>query len=168
MEGLAQGRSRRDVVFGALLGLAFPTGLSAQDATPYFGALRVDTRPLAVGGGGASAALIQRFLPGKMQSVFEDLTRPGDRRAPTLVARIDILFLSSLRDSPAFGFASSSMDSLVGAGVVLGASGPSVTPLRVTLPASYSGASYLPDIDARRIDSLCYQFAYWLRREMNL
>jgi hypothetical protein len=40
-------------------------------------------------------------------------------------------------------------------------------PLLVNVPAAYSGAWYLPDIDTRRIDYLCYVFAQWLRRAVD-
>jgi hypothetical protein len=44
----------------------------------------------------------------------------------------------------------------------------SETPVLTTLPPSYSGAWYDPNIDRRRVSSLSYQFAYWLRREMGI
>ena len=149
--------------FGAALG-------QESAAATRFHAVAVDARPLAAVGGGASAALIQRLLPAKLSEAFADLLIAGDARAPTLLARIDRIYLSSYADAPSPGFGSlGSMDSLEGAGIVLAGRQPvSTTPLRVTLPAGYSGAYYLPDIDARRIDSLCVQFASWLRREMNL
>lgn len=160
------GRDRRAVLLGA--SAVFVAGVSpawAQStAVPRFAAIKVDTRPLASIGGGASATAVQRILPAKMQSVFADVIGPGGRRS-VLVARIDRLYLASFVDNTPPGFSFGNMDTMDGAGVVVGQGD---TPLHVTLSPSYSGAYYLPDIDLRRIDSICYQFAYWLRREMNL
>lgn len=161
------GHDRRTILFGA--SAAMVVGVlpaRAQSAAgPRFSTIKVDTRPLSLIGGGASATAVQRILPAKMQSVFADLIGSGDRRSPAIVARIDRLYLASFVDNTPPGFSFGNMDTMDGAGVVVG---QGETPLHVTLSPSYSGAYYLPDIDLRRIDSICYQFAYWLRREMNL
>lgn len=132
--------------------------------------LRVDVDPLLAIGGRGSAQVVARVLPGKLATEFADHLATGDRRAPVLVARVDRLSLSAYADAQSVGFSAfGTMDSMEGAGVILaGRQTLSTTPLRVTLPAGYSGAYYLPDIDERRIVSLCESFASWLRREMNL
>ncbi|MCW6511147.1 hypothetical protein [Lichenifustis flavocetrariae] len=166
--------SRRRFLAGATLAAAgLPLRAWAQETAPSapvrFSAVRVDAGPLAARGGGMSAAMIQRVLPGKMKEIFADLLVPASHQAPLLVARIDTLYLSGYADAISPGAALQSLDSMDGAGlVVMGRQVQASTRLHVTLPASYSGAYYLPDIDARRIDSLCTQFAYWLRREMQL
>jgi hypothetical protein len=168
----ALGRDRRSFLGGAMACAVLASAARAQDApvSARFRGVRVDVQPLVARGGGASARLIAQVLPGKLSQSFADLIAPGDARAPVLVARIDTIYLSSFVDRTGPGFDSfGSMDSLEGAGlVVAGGQIVATTPLRVTLPASYSGANYLPDIDERRIVSLSESFASWLRREMNL
>lgn len=141
-----------------------------DEPVPVFGAISVDVRPLVARGGGGAAALIARIMPAKLQSVFADHVAPGQKGAPTLIARIDTLTMTAFSDRPGpdSNF-SGQMDQMEGAGLVVsGRTTVSVTPLRVALQPGYSGAFYLPDIEERRIDSICYQFAYWLRREMNV
>lgn len=152
----------------AALAAVLPCGVHAQSA-PRFAAVRVDAGPLAARGGQGAAALIQTIMPGKLQEVFGDLIAPGARTLPTLVARIDTLYLTGFADTPAGNSLIRAQDTMTGAGlVILGRRTEAETPLRVTLPPSYSGTWYTADIDTRRIDSLSAQFAYWLRREMQL
>lgn len=163
--------TRRALLVGGC-GLAASVQAIAQEAPSdiRFAGVRVDVSPLLAIGGRGPAQVVAQVLPGKLAASFSDHLAKGDRRAPVLVARIDRLYLSSYADAPSVGFSSfGNMDSMEGAGVVLaGRQALSTTPLRVTLPAGYSGAYYLPDIDQRRIVSLCESFASWLRREMNL
>lgn len=141
----------------------------AQQAAARFGGLRVDAAPLANRGAATAAAAIQGIMPAKLQEVFGDLIGPGGRGLPVLVARIDTLYLPGYADTRPGNLYDLQQDTMSGAGVVVsGRAVQSTTPLHVNLPPSYSGTWYLPDIDTRRIDSLCYQFAYWLRREMQL
>ncbi|WP_131196563.1 hypothetical protein [Lichenihabitans psoromatis] len=140
---------------------------SAQAATS-FRAIGVDTSPLLQYGGGGSAAALQRVLPGQMRKVFADLLTPADARAPTLVARIRYMSLTSY----AGGYTVDAIgpnDTIEGDGIVMsGGREIASTHVLTTLSPSYSGAYYTEGIDAIRVDSLAYQFAYWLRREMNL
>lgn len=167
------GLHRRDLLglaTGALLASVLGGRASrAQDAPGAFRirAVQVDVTPLAALGQRSTAGLIQQVLPEKLREQFADSLSPGDARAPVLVARIDRLYLSLLGDTPSPGFDSlSSTDSMEGAGLLLaGRQVLSSTPLRVSLPGSYSGAYYLPDIDQRRVASLCESFASWLRRD---
>jgi hypothetical protein len=163
------GLSRRALLAGAALGLAGGPHRATAQSAARFGGVRVDAGPLAARGGGGAAALIQRIMPAKLQQVFADLIAPGVRGLPVLVARIDTLYLTGFADTPAGDSYLRAQDTMTGAGLVVsGRQTMAETPLRVTLPPSYSGTWYLPDIDTRRIDSLSYQFAYWLRREMQL
>lgn len=140
----------------------------AQAAGLRFRAVKVDVQPLIAVGGRGAAELIARVLPGLLAASFADALAPADPQAPVLIARIDRIYLPSYSDLPSVGFSSfGSIDSLEGVGVtVSGRQTLSTTPLRVTLPAGYSGVYYLPDIDQRRITSLCESFASWLRREI--
>lgn len=162
--------ARRAVLAGsvALLGSGFVSA-EAEGTVARFSGVRVDTAPLAARGGGSAASIIQAVLPGKMQAVFGDLVSVGARGYPLLVARIDTIFLPGYADNREGNLYALQRDTMSGAGlVVAGREVRATTPLNVNLPPGYSGSWYLPDIDARRIDSLCYQFAYWLRREMQI
>ena len=162
--------TRRSLLTGSAA--FFGTGIApslAQQAAPRFGGLRVDTTPPANRGSSGAAAAVQQIMPAKMQDVFGDIVAAGARGLPVLVARIDTLYLPGYADTDPGMVYSLQQDTMSGAGVVVaGRAVQSSTPLHVNLPPSYSGTWYLPDIDTRRIDSLCYQFAYWLRREMQL
>lgn len=163
--------TRRALLVGGC-GLAVAAPALAQETAQVtrFAGVRVDVNPLIAIGGRGPAQVVAQVLPGKLTAALSDHLAPGDRRAPILIARVDRLYLSSYADGPSSGFAAfGKMDSMEGAGIVLaGRQVLSTTPLRVTLPAGYSGTYYLPDIDQRRIASLCESFAYWLPREMNL
>lgn len=141
----------------------------AQTQPARFSALRTDAAPLASRGAGAPAAATARIMPEKLHIVFGDLLAPGARGLPALVARIDTLSLIGSADTRPGTLYAMQQDTMSGAGVVMaGQAVTSTTPLHVNLPPGFSGTWYLPDIDIRRIDSLCYQFAYWLRREMQI
>jgi hypothetical protein len=160
--------ARRAFMAGAAALAAAPNAW-AQAQPTRFSALRVNAEPLAGRGAGAAAAAIERIMPEKLRIVFADLVSPGSKALPALVARIDTLSLTGLADTRPGTLYSMQQDTMSGAGlVVAGQTVLSVTPLHVNLPPGFSGTWYLPDIDVRRIDSLCYQFAYWLRREMQL
>lgn len=160
--------ARRGFIAGAAAVAVVPSA-RAQAQAARFSALRVNAAPLAARGAAGAAALIERIMPEKLRIVFGDIVAPGARGLPVLVARIDTLSLIGLADTRPGTLYSMQQDTMSGAGlVVAGRTVTAVTPLHVNLPPGYSGTWYLPDIDTRRIDSLCYQFAYWLRREMQI
>ena len=162
--------TRRAVLAGSALWIgAAPGSARAQSAGARFSGLRVDTAPLVARGGGFSASIVRAVMPAKLQTVFGNLVAVGARGLPILVARIDTIYLPGYGDSREGNLYALQRDTMSGAGIVLlGREAQTTTPLNVNLQPGYSGAWYLPDIDARRVDSLCYQFAYWLRREMQL
>ena len=156
---------------------AFVPGERSQPLPPGAAAalrlssIRVDAAPLADKGLPRFAAVLTDTLSARLRETFADRLG-GGRGAAVLVARIDDLQLG-----PAGGNGGRrggrggdvDNDYMDGAGLILeGRTLLSSTPLLVSLPTSYSGAYYLPDIDARRVDSITRQFAYWLRREMGL
>ena len=171
MATIHSGLTRRGVLIGVLGTGAGFVGAQAQTAQPAtrFRAVRADVEPLIAIGGRGPARIIAQVLPGKLASSFADALVPGDPHAPVVVAQISHIFLSSYADTPAIGFgAMSNTDFMDGSGVIM--AGRQVLlrkPLRVSLPAGYSGTWYLPDIDEKRIVSLCESFASWLRREFD-
>jgi hypothetical protein len=109
---------------------------------------------------------VRQILLAKLQQTFADRLRPGDPRLPALVVHIQSIYLTTYVDTydP-----HANVDWMEGSAALIGP-GHQLTgqyPLLVNLPAAYSGAWYLPDIDARRIDSLCHAFADWLRRAVD-
>ena len=95
--------SRRAVMAALLVSLAGSRAAGAQTAAARFRAVRVDVAPLVAIGGRGPAEVIAGILPGKLAESFADLLAPADTRAPTLVARIDRITLSSFVDVPSEG-----------------------------------------------------------------
>ena len=165
---------RYGVVAVAVLGacLAGLSSLKAAPAVPVdrFGGIVIDTSRLERFGSPRTAALLQRQLAVEARQIFADRLTPGDRRAPTLVIKIDSLSMASYAGASDRTFpGSGNMDYLEGDGAVTsGGQVLSSTHVLSVLDAGYSGPWNLPDIDDRRIVSISHQFAYWLRREMGL
>ncbi len=139
-----------------------------ETAVVRFRAVRVDTSPVAEHGGAGIAAALRAALGPQMQKVFADRIAPADPSAAILMARISSVFLSSYVGGVGidqFG----QQDNIEGDGIVVsGGRTVSSTHVLTELSPSYSGAYYTAGIDRIRLDSLAYQFAYWLRREMNV
>jgi hypothetical protein len=139
------------------LGLALTSrGATAQHAGGVrIGAIKIEASPYA--------AQIAPILLPALHQTFAAMLAPGDGRAAVLFVRIDSLTFTSYVDTfdP-----KSDVDWISGTGHLVGPGNHLLGeyPLSVNLPASYSGAWYLPDIDERRLDSLCQAFAQWLRR----
>jgi hypothetical protein len=102
-----------------------------------------------------------------LRQVFADRLSPGDRHAAILIVRIDSIFFTSYVDTSE---PQSNVDWIKGSGRLVGSGHRQIAeyPLLINLPAAYSGAWYLLDIDTRRMNSLCQAFAQWLRRAIGL
>lgn len=149
-----------------------PGAGTALPARLRFRTVAVDTAPLARLGSPATADLVGHVMGRKLHDVFADLIAPGDGGGATLVARISSITLVPYVSGRSYGGRSSGgggNDNIEGVGIVR-AGGRVLTevPVLTVLDPGYSGAWYLPDIDALRVDSICHQFAYWLRREMGV
>ncbi len=151
--------ARRKVVKALASGLSFAfTGRGAAGqtvASVRIAAIKIEASPFA--------AQIAPILLPALRKTFAEKLAPGDRRAAVLFVRIDSLLFTSYVDNfdPM-----ADVDWISGSGHLVGPGNQLLGdyPLSVNLPASYSGAWYLPDIDERRLDSLCQAFAQWLRR----
>lgn len=166
----------RRAVLGTALALplaAAPSLLRAQglgeSAAPAgavrFRSVAVDLGPVLARGGGNPARELGQFLLGEMRAAFAD--RLG-RGGPLLTARVSSMSFTiySGRDTD---FAFGGNDSIEGDGIVSsGGRVLSSTHVLTELPPSYSGAYYTEDIDRIRVRSIAHQFAYWLRREMQV
>ncbi len=172
---MSQNLTRRSLLRTALAtpllsvpALAFAQGLFGGGqpvAASQFRAVSVDVSRLLELGGGNSARALATVLEAQMRTVFAD--RLGGA-GPLLTARITNLYFtiySGGQDAFAFGH----NDNIEGDGVVSQAGRVlSTTHILTELPPSYSGAYYTEGIDRIRLESIAHQFAYWLRREMNI
>lgn len=143
-------------------------GSAAPAAVASFRAVQVDASPLLAYGGGGSAAILTPALLQAMRRVFADRLTPGDSRAPVLVARITNVYLSGYDGAQTFD-AFGGNDNIEGDGIVSrGGQVLSSTHILTEVPPTYSGSIVTQNLDLIRYDSIAKQFAYWLRREMNL
>ena len=156
------------------LAAAFPAFAQVPGASPAAGlrirSVVVDATRVAALGNPDGADRLAVVLARQMRKVFADLIVPNATDA-TLVARISSLYLVSYAGSGTFGRRGSGGgdDSLEGVGIVTaGGRAVSQTSVLAVLDPGYSGPWYLPDIDERRLESIAYQFAWWLRREMGV
>jgi hypothetical protein len=150
--------NRRSTLLLLTSALALAFDRARSDAAGLVGPLAISNISIDDGSLG-----VRQILLAKLQQTFADRLRPGDRRLPVLVVHIQSIYLTTYVDTydP-----HANVDWMEGSAALIGP-GHQITgqyPLLVNLPAAYSGAWYLPDIDTRRIDSLCYAFAQWLRR----
>jgi hypothetical protein len=150
---------------------------AAQSSSPslppdmHFRSIKVDVEPLANNIGGPTPDWVARDLPGALQAKFASRLAPGDRAAPTLVVRIDHLFLGESANgifSPMGQV--EARDSIQGAGVVVGPQGQTLGtyPLFTTLDNYTGGSNFEVGTERRRVDDLAKAFAYWLPGQMGL
>ena len=141
-----------------------------------FRAVRVDASAIAARSAPNYARRIETAVTLRAQEIFADRLAPGDRRAPTLVLKVDSLIISGdggfsrrqrSRGASAFGDVN---DYLEGEGLVVAPGGAVIAryPVLSSLGASYSGSTYISGADDRRISNIGWHFASWVRRNMGL
>jgi hypothetical protein len=168
---------RAAVVVGAVgVSLVASLAAMAQSAPPlgssaHFRAIKVDVAPLARGVGEPTASWMAQALPGPLQEAFAGRVTPGDRRAPTLIVRIDTVFLG--QSGPGgleLGNDAEARDEIQGAGVVVGADGRTlgVYPLFTVQNNFTGGVNYEMGTEHRRVAELAQSFARWLPGQMGL
>lgn len=145
-------------------GVALPAGLR-------FRAVGVDASRLARLGNVAGAEVVTQVLTRQLQGVFADLMAPRGTAGAALVARISSIYLAPYAGTRSYNGrdGGGNNDNLEGVGIVSeGGQVLAQVPILSVLDAAYSGAWYQPDIDAKRVTSICHHFAWWLRREMGV
>jgi hypothetical protein len=161
---------------GAAAGLLAFSALSAAESAPlppnaHFRAIKVDVSPIAESVGDPTAAWLAQALPGELQTAFANRLAPGDRSAPTLVVRINRVFLGT-SDNGVVGPAGAveALDHIDGSAAVVGPNGSDLGdyPLFVPLQNYTGGVNYEMGTERRRIGELAHAFAYWLPSQMGL
>jgi hypothetical protein len=148
-----------------------PRAASALPVATRFREIRVDVSPLAGEDEADYGSWIAAVLPGYLRQTFAKYLAPGDRSAPVLVARIDLVTIGE-SNMHGYGFlALDATDSINGAGVVVDGRGRAIAnyPLFSSFDVdSQPNSPYQEDIIRRRVETLALSFAQWLPGQMGL
>ncbi len=160
---------------GIALAAFLATAAAAENASlpsgAHFRAIRVDVAPLASSVGEPTAGWMAEALPGRLQAVFANRLAPADRAAPTLVVRIDRVFLGESGNGiGAAAGAARARDHVHGAGVVVAPDGRTIatSPFWDVLYNYTGGSNYEVGTEQRRVNELAAGLAYWLPGQMGL
>ena len=160
--------SRRAFVAGLVAVAAAPA--SAWADAGRFRAIELDVSPLRRAGDTITADWIARDMPPMLGKSFAGYLAPGDRRAPVLRVRIDMVTLGIDGSAGIEPFGPSAIDWITGEGVVMTANGQHVA--SYPFQNSQHARFFLPDqgqvAGRQRIDNLAAGFAQWLPGKMGL
>jgi hypothetical protein len=167
-------------LLAGLLALTQPAGAAGEGAPPLAGpaaanlrlrAIEVDVAPLARNGLGPEADWLAEELPARLRAVFAGRLEPGDRAAPALVVRIDLVTLgpSGGGGTQPFG-GGDARDEIQGAATLVGPRGRTIAsfPLFASQLDYTGGSVYERGTERRRVDQLAASFAQWLPGRMGL
>ena len=161
----------RRAVVSALAALAAAPGIAAAALPPAetrFRQILIDVAPLRANGDGDVADWIAAELPALLAKAFAAHLAPGDRNAPILRARVDLVTLGSPGTFSGVIMGVDTTDYIEGAGVVVGAGGREIAsyPLMASLHAS---SKIVTGVELRlRVSQLAQSFAYRLPGQMGL
>src|SRR5579872_5147436 len=130
-----------------------------------FRAIRVDVSPIRRSMGDPTAAWVDEALPGALAQALAPHIAPGDRRAATLVARIDYLYLGPSSGGP--GFFRQTQDTINGTLLVVGPRGGVVEKVPLRAITSYIPMAVEQALQGR-VTALAQAFAGWAPRELGL
>ena len=156
---------------GALLvpGMAETPRAMAQPGL-RFRAIRVDVSPIRRSMGDPTAAWVEEALPGALAQALRPYLAPGDRRAATLVARIDYLYLGPSSGGP--GFFRQTQDTINGTLLVKGPRGGVIASVPLRAISSYFPMAVDQALVERalqgRVVALAQAFAGWAPRQLGL
>jgi hypothetical protein len=140
-------------------------------ADAHFRAIRVDVAPLTENAGEPTASWVAHALPGPLNAAFASRLAPGDRSAPTLVVRIDSVFLGE-SDNGIFDAtgADRARDNIQGVGIIVAPNGRTIAsyPIFDVLYNYTGGSNYEVGTEQRRINELAASVAHWLPGQMGL
>jgi hypothetical protein len=160
------------LLLGALAAACLPAaGETAPPAPQKFKAIKIDVSPLAGNGLGPEAEWMAQDLRASLQGAFAARLAPGDRAAPILLVRIDLLTLgmSGGGGTEPFG-GGAARDNIQGAGIVVAPNGATLAtyPLFTTVLALTGGSAREVGTERRRVTVLANSFAQWLPGQMGL
>jgi len=162
-------------------GLATAWPAAAQDgASPLTGpaaaslrlrAIEVDVAPLARNGLGPEGDWLAEELPARLRAAFAARLAPGDRAAPALIVRIDLVTLGPSGGGgtqPSGG--TDARDEIRGVGMLVGPGGRTLAtyPLFASQLDFTGGSVYERGTERRRVGQLAASFAQWLPGRMGL
>jgi hypothetical protein len=154
----------------AALGQTAPaSGAAAMQGR--FKAIRIDVSALAAKGLAPEASWLTQDLPAPLHTAFSGHLAPGVSAAPTLVVRIDGVYLGMSGGAGTAPFGdNAARDGIEGAAVVLASNGKPIAtfPLFTTVVADTGGAPHELDSVRGRVTELAKSFAYWLPGQMGL
>jgi hypothetical protein len=160
----------RRTAFVALASTALWPVLARAQAAARFRAIEVDVQPARQLGSDVLANWVAQDLPGLLRKSLNAYVTPGDIRAPILRARIDSVNLGEPHAS-GMGFpADSTVDSIEGAGVVIGAGGRPIAsyPLLCSVRAEVFNVDPEGIHTRQRVATLSQSFAEWLPGKLGL
>jgi hypothetical protein len=160
------------LLLGALAAACLPAAGETLPAAPQkFKAIKIDVSPLAENGLGPEAEWMAQDLRESLQGAFAARLAPGDRKAPVLLVRIDLLTLgiSGAGGTDPFG-GGAARDNIQGAGIVVAPNGATLAtyPLFTTVLALTGGSAREIGTERRRVTVLANSFAQWLPGQMGL
>jgi hypothetical protein len=132
-----------------------------------FRAIQVDVRGVRESGDATSAEWIAQDLPGDLRNSFAEYMTPSDRRAATLLVRVDLVTLGDPSGNP---HSTQAVDSIQGTGVVTAAGGRRMASYPFgSVVHAYPAETVANGVsDRTRISNLALSFATWLPGEMGL
>ena len=143
----------------------------AAAAQIKFKAIKIDVSALAGKGLAPEASWLAQDLPGLLHAAFANHLAPGAAAAPTLVVRIDGVFIgeSGGGGTQPFG-GSAARDNIEGAAMIVASNGRPIAtyPLFTTLLAYTGGSAREMDTVRGRVADLASSFAQWLPGQMGL
>jgi hypothetical protein len=155
------------------VGMAQTASAVAPEAV-RFKAIRIDYAPLRENGSGVYADWLAQELPAALDKAFASRLAPGDRKAPTLVVRVDLVTLGPPGMLTGMGGAprlNDTEDDIEGAASVVDAGGRTIssTPMRSTAMADTRlPPPMMEQVNHDRVVMLGRVFADWLPKEMGL
>jgi hypothetical protein len=167
------------LVVGALA--AGPLAAAADETSPpftgaaaaqlRFRAIKVDASPLVEKGLGPEATWMTEDLPSRLHAAFAGRMAPRDAAAPTLVVRIDMVYLGPSGGGGTQPYdGSAARDNIEGVGMVVAPNGKTIAtyPLFSTLLAFTGGSAREMGTERGRVAVLASSFAQWLPGKMGL
>lgn len=162
------------IAAAALLSASLSLAQAVPPEALRFKAIKVDFAPLRENGSGVYADWLAKELPAALDEAFASRLAPGDRKAPTLVVRVDLVTLGPpgmLTGMGGLPRLNDTMDDIEGVASVVDAGGRTIstTPARSTTPADTNlPPPMMEQVNHDRVVMLGRVLARWLPGQMGL